>query len=312
MSIPEEQGKVLDGLAASGDESAKAWASELGREPQPAPTGDAKEKASDAADTKPADDAVKAEAKAEAKPAESSEEGSGVDANRDGAGGGDKKPSIYAEVRRLKQERRQLRNERDESRRREEALNSRLAALEAQSKNVPDGSKSKSAEEDILAQLLTDPNAVFADRDKRLVQAVREALKHDLSALRQAEERRSEKSSAIKTLESIKDLDLERDEDKVFELMEETYGFTEEEVEELLASKPTRTAGMIKRAWEKKYSTALPDNVKADKASARVVAVGGGGQSHAKSTLSDLNSRARGARTKEDLDRLWEEAGKLS
>lgn len=316
MSIPEAQGKVLTDLAQSGDEAAKAWSGDLGLKPQPETTGDEKEQTNGAAavaeDAAAKDGDVGAKAAATTDDAGDAEKAkAGVDAGRDGAGGGDKKPSIYAEVRRLKQERRELRMERDESRKREETLNQRLAALEAQSKTAVDGSKAPKTEEDLLSKLLTDPKAVLAERDKGLLDSVREAIRDEQKKIRVAETRRQEQSSAIKTLESIKDFDLDRDEEKVFELMEEEYGLDEDDVAHMLATRPGKTAAWIKRAWEKKFSLAVSDQVKADKAAARTQATAGSGKTHSKTTMETLNARAKGAKTKEELEAVWEEAAKI-
>jgi hypothetical protein len=317
VNIPESQSKALNDLASSGDATAKEWASSLGIEPKPATSGDenkgqngAAEGAKSEGEAKPeGGEAKTAPTQGQAKP--EGETSDGVDAHRDGASDQGKRPSIYAENRRLKQERRKLREERDESRRREEAITNRIAQLEARLKGSPDGSKTPETEEDLLTRLLSRPEDVFRERDKTLVQAVREALKEDLAKARALEESRSQKSSAIKTLESIKDFDLERDEEEVFEIMEKEYGLDEDDVAHLLSTRPTKTANLIRRAWEKTHSLALPDSVKADKASAKASAAIGG-STHSKTTLRDLNSRATGAKSKEDLDRLWEEAGKLS
>lgn len=315
--IPENQGRVLTDLASSGDSTAKSWASELGIEPKPATTGNedkgqdgAADKAKPEGGTKGGGEGVKdGLPKDEAKP--DGEAKDGVDAHRDGAGDKGKNPSIYAEVRRLKQERRQLRTERDQSRQREESLNSRLAALEARPKASPDGSKPAATEEDALTQLLSDPKKFLAERDKSMLAAIREALQSDMAQARAAEQGRAEKSSAIKTLESIPDFNLDKDEDEVFEIMEKEYGLNEEDVEELLATRPQRTANWIKRAWEKSHSTSVSDSVRADKASAKASG-GGGGRMHSKSSLAEVNARAKGGMTAAELEKAWEDAGKLT
>lgn len=317
MNIPEEQGKVLDDLASSGDAGAKDWAAELGREPKPATNGDVNKQPNGAADKAKPDGNAKPEGDRQDRGPDGNatpegEDKPGVDAHRDGAserGGG---PNVRAEVRRLKQERRQLREERDASRKREETLNSRLAALEAKLSSTSHDHKPNATEEDLLTQLLTDPKKVFADEKKSLQEGMRELFREEMAKARALEESRAQRSSAIKTLESIKDFDLERDEDEVFEIMAEEYGLDEEDVEHLLATRPVKTAAWIKKAWEKKHSTALDDATKADKAAARATTAGGGGSTHSKATLSDVNSRAKGAKSGEDLDRLWGDVEKLT
>lgn len=318
MNIPEDQSKALTDLASSGDASAKSWASELGIGPKPASSGNENKGQNGAANdaksesgTKPDGAAVRDESP-EGQAKLDGEAKDGVDAHRDGAGDGGKKPSIYAEVRRLKQERRDMRTQRDESRKREETLNARLADLEARLKTLPDGSKSPSTEEDILTKLLTNPEAVFQEREKKLGTAIRQAVNEAVAQARAFEQQRAEKSSAIKILESIPNFDLEENEDEVFQLMEEEYGLDEEDVEHLLATRSEKTARWIKKAWEKKHSLALPEKERAAKAAARSSVSSGGGQTHSKTSFGDLNARAKGARSAEELEKLWEEAGRLS
>lgn len=315
--INEDQGKVLSDLAASGDATAKGWASELGIEPKPVTSGDEKKEQGGAAD----DAKLKVEPKTDGdgpgaggtnvKGGTDSEVKDGVDAHRDGASGSGGGPDARNAMRRLKQERRQLRMERDASRQREEELNKRLAALEAQAAKS-NGQPAKDAEEDELVKLLTKPKDFLRERDQNLIAAVREALKEDLAKARAAEEGKAQKTSAIKTLESIKDFDLERDEEEVFEIMEKEYGLDEDDVAHLLSTRPEKTANLIKRAWEKGHSLALDDKAKSDKAAAKAVGPAGGGSSHSKTDLATINARAKGAKSKEDLEALWEEAGKLS
>lgn len=312
MEIPQEQMQTLENLASSGDDTAKEWLSELRPNPQPVKTGDGKEGGSGAADK--GDDKG-----AEAPPvtpgdaeAAKKEPRSGVDPHRDGDGDAGKKPSVYDTIKELRRERRELRAERENSRKREEQLNARLAQLETHLKSLPDGDKAKPTEEDDLTRLLTKPGDFLAEREKKLIAAVREAIKGDLAQARAAQDRREQRSSAIKIFESIPNFDLDENEDQVFELMKAEYGWDEDDVEFLLSTRPEKTAASIKRAWEKKFSTALPEQTKSDKAAAKGVSVGGGGaKTYSKPTLADLNARAKSAKSQDDLDQLWEEAEKL-
>lgn len=313
MTIPQEQVDALSASASSGDATAKDWLSELGHEPTPATSGDAKKDANGATEG--------AEVKAAEKPkGEVSPQGDadatakaldGVDARRDGAGGGGNKPNIYTEVKRLRQERRELRAEREESRKREDAMNSRLAQLETMLKSQPHGDKPQPTEEDDLTKLLTKPGEYLAERDKKLISMVRDALKADMAQARATEERREQKSSAIKILESIQNFSLDEHEDEVFQLMEEEYGWDEADVEHELATRPTKAANLIKRAWEKKHSLALSPEVKAAKSSAGASANAGGGSTHSKTTHGDINARAKMAKSPEELEKLWGELEKL-
>src|SRR6185503_4587650 len=122
-----------------------------------------------------------------------------VETSRDGGGEKGRKPNVYDTIKKLRRERRELREERESSRKREEELNARLARLEAGPKSLPDG-KAQVTEEDELTALLNKPgeflNKRLDERDKKLIGAVREALKQDLAKARAAEERRADKSSA--------------------------------------------------------------------------------------------------------------------
>lgn len=310
MEIPQEQAKVLTDLAASGDVDAGKWLSDLGHKPAPGNTGEVKKDGSGAVD----------EAKAEAKPdPEVTTEGddraeekaeSKVDPSRDGDGGKKKGPSVYDTIKDLRRRLRESKAEREGFRSKEAEYAAKLQQLEARLKSLPDGA-SKAPEEDELTRLLTKPGDFLAERDKKLLSAVRQAIKEDLAKAESAKEAERQKSSAIEILGSIPNFDIDDNEDEVFDLMQEEYGWDESDLEYFLKARPEKTARQIRRAWEKNRSLALPEKTRAEKAAAKSPSTGGV-STHTKTTLKDLDAKAKGARTREEINRLWEEVEKAS
>jgi hypothetical protein len=190
-------------------------------------------------------------------------------------------------------------------------LNSRLAALEAQPKARPDGSAQPKTETDTLTKFLTDPDGFFSERDKGLSQIISQAVKEAAVEQRKLDQARSDRSEAIKILDSLDGLDIEENDGEVYQLLEEELGMDDGYVEFLFKTQPSKTASLVRKLWEKKHSLALSDKDRAAKSAAKPVSVGGG-QTHSKVTLADINARAKGAKSSEDLEKLWAEAERLS
>lgn len=319
MSIPEAQAKVLNDLAASGNADAGKWADEAGITPKPATTEGEKSAASGGTETVEAKASVEGEEAnaSETQPRTEDKTKTGVDDHRDEVDKGGRPDKNYAERRRLKRERREALEQRDAATKRAAELVARIEALEASAKSPRDGSKPESTEEDVLATILTKPEDYLTAREKkfeeRIVKQLAEAMTEHGNRQAQIAQHKADSSSAIKMLQTIKGFNSESDEDneKMLDLMEEEFRLDEGALEQQLRANPIRTAGWMKKTWERVNSTDVSSSVKSDKASAKSSA-SGGGQTHTKTSLGDLNSRAKGAKSSEDLDKIWGELEKAS
>ena len=301
MTLTEEQVTELSSKAQSGDADAKEILTGLGRDTAPA-KADANTDKNDATQTSEAEGgAGKAGTLAETDPnADKGNGGADTRRNRDGA---DQRPSKIDTIRELRRERRELRTQLEEMRKHDTTYAEKLAALEARL-NAPVNGKKEGTEPDILTKLLSTPEELLSGREKALMERVEKLISERVGQVPNMLKGMREKSDAVKTLGEIKDFDLDKDEDEVYQIMEEEYGFSEEEVVGLLEARPTRTAQLIKRAWEKHH--VLDDGKKADKSAAASSAVGGS-PALAKPNLKDLNLRAKNAKTPEELEKVIRE-----
>lgn len=297
MEIPAEQLKVLNDLGTSGDSTAKDMLSTFTPPSVPEKTEEKTESNAHPEKTP--------EATPEVQPKESAEVDDGR--SRDGD---DRKPSKIDTIRELRRERRQLREEVASQKAREERFNQQLATLQAKLDALSNG-KPATTEKDTntLERLLAAPDELLSERDKRLkdelIKTIDERFKNLPGMLGGILQTRDEKSEARKLVGSIKGLDLDRDEDQILEYMEEDYGLDENELAQLLDTKPLRTAQWIKKAWESRMT--LPPEKKADKAAASSGQVSGSPVPVTKPTLKDLNARFAQARTEDERARILKE-----
>lgn len=297
--LDEAQIADLQKSASSGDADAKEILTGLGRDQEPAKTPDTKTEESATTQKPETETKTTEETTVSTEDKEAAKGASEVESGRD-RDGSNRKPSKLQDITRLRKERRELRaqieNQRSEFAR-------QIADLEARIKQSVPG-ETKAAESDELTKLLTDPQGFLSARDKNLLEQNRAFLLEEMAKRDAAQKSIAEKSEAVKLLGEAK-IDLDKNEDEIFQVMEDEYEFTEEEVEGLLKAAPLRTARMIKKAWDKAH--VISPEKKADKAAAASGASGGTPTPGSTMTVASLNDAYKRAQTDEERDKIFKQ-----
>lgn len=296
-----DEGQIADlqGKASSGDAEAKEILTGLGRDQAPAKTTDATTEESATTQTPETETKTTEEATASTEDKEAAKGASEVESGRD-RDGSNRKPSKLQDISRLRRERRELR-EQIEAQKAE--FTRKIADLEARFKTAAPGN-TETTESDELTKLLMNPKGYLAESGKPLLEQTRTLVLEELSKMQAAQKMIAEKSEAVKLLGTNK-IDLDQDEDEIFKVMEEEFGFTDDEVTGLLRAAPLRTARMIERAWKKTH--VISPEKKADKAAAASGASGGLPTPGTKPSLKELNDAYRNAKTPEEAEKIFKQ-----